>query len=82
MRVLCPVCGQRAIIGKNNRLSLQHCDLYCSCSDPVCGWSGVFNLSYSHTLSPSAKDNHELLRMLINAMAPEQRKKLQRDLAF
>ncbi|WP_417762194.1 ogr/Delta-like zinc finger family protein [Shewanella sp.] len=82
MRVLCPVCGSKAIIGKTNRLSIQVSDLYCSCGDPECGHTFVMNLSYSHTISPAAKQSSEVVRALIGCMPPEQRKQLQQELAL
>lgn len=80
MRVLCSECGSKAIIGKTNRLSLAHADLYCSCSNPECGHTFVANLSYSHTLSPSAKSSTQLVRQLIGSMSPSNRSQLQREL--
>lgn len=82
MRVLCPTCGNKAIIGKTNRLSLAHADLYCSCTEPECGHTFVANLSFSHTLSPSARTSSALVTELARAMAPTQRKQLQQELAL
>jgi hypothetical protein len=80
MRVLCTSCGQKAIIGKTDRLSVEHANLYCSCSDPECGHTFVANVSFSHTLSPSAKSSSQIVRQLVNAMSPENRSQLQREL--
>jgi hypothetical protein len=80
MRVLCTSCGKKAVIGKTDRLSLAHANLYCSCSDPECGHTFVANVSFSHTLSPSAKSASQLVRQLVNAMSPEHRSQLQREL--
>ncbi|MBW0280698.1 transcriptional regulator [Shewanella xiamenensis] len=82
MRILCTSCGKKAIIGKTDRLSVGHANLYCSCSDPECGHTFVTNLSFSHTLSPSAKTTSEIVSALVKALPPEQRKALQRELAF
>lgn len=82
MRILCTSCGKKAIIGKTDRLSVAHANLYCSCSDPECGHTFVTNVSFSHTLSPSAKNTSEIVSALAKALPPEQRRKLQRELAF
>lgn len=82
MRVMCPSCGAKAIIGKTNRLSLGHANLYCSCSDPECGHTFVSDLSFSHTLSPSAKSASSLIFELTKAMSPAQRQTLQQELAL
>lgn len=80
MRVLCPGCGSSAIIGKTNRLSLAHADLYCSCSDPECGHTFVTNLSFSHTLSPSSRTSSAIVSELARALSPVQRQQLQQEL--
>lgn len=82
MRILCTSCGKKSVIGKTDRLSLSHANLYCSCSDPECGHTFVTNVSFSHTLSPSAKNTSEIVTALAKALSPEQRKTLQRELAF
>jgi len=82
MKILCPECGCKAKIQKSNRISEKYSDLYCSCSDPECGHTFVLNLSFSHTLSPSAKTTSQLAFNLINALTPDERKKLQEQLNF
>lgn len=82
MRILCTVCGKKAVIGKTDRLSVSYANLYCSCTDPECGHSFVVNLSYSHTLSPSSKSASEVVTALARSLSPDQRKKLQQELAF
>ncbi len=82
MRVFCPECGAKSCIQKSNRISSKYADLYCSCSDPECGHSFVMNLSYSHTLSPSAKTTSQLTFEMVKALAPEQIKELQDQLSI
>ncbi|WP_025822481.1 ogr/Delta-like zinc finger family protein [Shewanella marina] len=82
MRVFCTVCGNRAHINKSNRLSLGYADLYCSCTEPECGHTFVANLTFSHTLSPSAKTTTALVSELAKALSPAQRKQLQQELNF
>jgi len=82
MRVFCPECGDKSRIQKTNRISSGYADLYCSCSDPECGHTFVMNLSFSHTLSPSAKTTSQLAIDLVRALAPEQRQELQQQLSI
>lgn len=82
MRVLCTVCGKKAVIGKTDRLSVGCANLYCSCTDPECSHTFVVNMSFSHTLSPSSKIASEVVTALARSLSPDQRKKLQQELAF
>ena len=81
MRVKCQ-CGCNAIINTTNRLSNDHAELYCSCTDPHCGHTFVVNLSYSHTLSPSSKTVSTIVSGLMRAMSPEQLQQLQQEMNF
>lgn len=82
MRILCPECGAKSCIQKSNRMSVTYSDLYCSCKDPECGHTFVMNLSFSHTLSPSAKTASQMAINLVRSLAPEQRKELQLELSI
>ncbi|HDY7702278.1 TPA: ogr/Delta-like zinc finger family protein [Vibrio vulnificus] len=82
MRVICPECGEKSRIQKSNRISASYSDLYCSCSDPECGHTFVMNLSYSHTLSPSAKTTKQLTFNMVKALTPEHRAELQHQLSM
>ncbi|QXO19225.1 ogr/Delta-like zinc finger family protein [Vibrio ostreae] len=82
MRVLCPECGEKARIQKSNRLTNSVADLYCACGDPECGHTFVMNLSYSHTLSPSAKTTSQIAFNLVKALPPEQRQQLKHQLSM
>lgn len=82
MRVICPECGEKARIHKSNRLTNSVADLYCACSDPECGHTFVMNLSYSHSLSPSAKTTSQLAFTLMKALPPEQRQELKQQLSI
>ncbi|WP_083543894.1 ogr/Delta-like zinc finger family protein [Moritella sp. JT01] len=80
MRVVCPDCGVKSRIQKTNRISNSYTDLYCSCNNAECGHSFVMNLSFSHTLSPSAKITSQMAVSLVRALTPEQLKELQLQL--
>ena len=76
MRVLkieCPDCGAKAIIKKTNRKHREIADIYCACSDVECGHTFVMNLTFSHTLSPSAKSGEVMLQQLISKLSPQQK---------
>jgi len=76
MRVLkieCPECGSNAVIRKTNRKHKELADIYCACADVECGHTFVMNLTFSHTLSPSAKKGDILLQQVIHSMSPQQR---------
>jgi len=82
MRILCPTCAAKAVIGKTDRISVGYANLYCSCTDPECGHTFVSTVSFSHTLSPSSKTASELVSAMFKALPPAERKKLQQELAF
>ncbi|HDZ8855691.1 TPA: ogr/Delta-like zinc finger family protein [Aeromonas dhakensis] len=73
MRVYCKECGQRGRITKTNRLSDDVSDLYCQCTDAECGHSWVATLSFSHSLSPSARTTNQMALVIIRGLSPEGR---------
>ncbi|MFS7361447.1 ogr/Delta-like zinc finger family protein [Rahnella inusitata] len=76
MRVLkieCPECGSKAVIRKTNRKHRDIADIYCACADVECGHTFVMNLTFSHTISPSAKTGDQLIQQVLSGMSPEQK---------
>ncbi|PWF54485.1 transcriptional regulator [[Kluyvera] intestini] len=73
LKIKCPDCGSPAIIKKTNRKHREIADIYCACADVECGHTFVMNLTFSHTLSPSAKSGDAMLQQLITNMSPEQK---------
>lgn len=73
LKIKCPDCGSQAIIKKTNRKHRDIADIYCACADVECGHTFVMNLTFSHTLSPSAKSGDVMLQQLINNMSPQQK---------
>ncbi|HCA3843857.1 TPA: ogr/Delta-like zinc finger family protein [Enterobacter hormaechei] len=76
MRVLmieCPECGSKAVIRKTNRKHREIADIYCACADVECGHTFVMNLTFSHTLSPSAKTGDSLVQTLLKNLSPDQK---------
>lgn len=62
MRVTCIRCKGPALIRTSREMSETLRQLYCICRDPECGHTFVMDLSFSHTLSPSALDLPERVR--------------------
>ncbi|EBV2165157.1 transcriptional regulator [Salmonella enterica subsp. enterica serovar Wangata] len=73
MKVYCPVCEARAVIKKTARKHKELSDLYCACTDVECGHTFVLNLTFSHTLSPSAKTGDLMVQKLLNSLSAEQK---------
>ncbi|WMV73634.1 ogr/Delta-like zinc finger family protein [Xenorhabdus griffiniae] len=73
LKIICPECGAKAVIRKTNRMHHEIADIYCSCADVECGHTFVMNLTFSHTISPSAKTGDILLRNVINHLSSQQR---------
>ncbi|HFJ4332302.1 ogr/Delta-like zinc finger family protein [Serratia liquefaciens] len=73
MKVNCTECGAAAIISKTNRKDPKLSDLYCQCSDVECGHTFVMNLTFSHTISPSARTGSSLVRSLLSLLRPEEK---------
>ena len=74
MVIYCPVCDARSVIKKTARKHKELSDLYCACTDVECGHTFVMNVTFSHTLSPSAKSDKALLTTLCNSLDSQQKK--------
>ncbi|HGM7112727.1 ogr/Delta-like zinc finger family protein [Serratia marcescens] len=71
IRVLCTECGSPAIVSKTNRKTPHFSDLYCQCTEVECGHTFVMNMTFSHTLSPSARSGRGLVKSLLSLLRPE-----------
>ncbi|WP_136165385.1 ogr/Delta-like zinc finger family protein [Brenneria corticis] len=76
MKVLCPECNGKAVIRKTVRKHRHISDLYCACADVECGHTFVLNVTFSHTISPSAKSQDSLLKGIVDTLNPERRQML------
>ena len=76
MRMSCATCQAVARIGKTNRKRPQLYDEYCYCSNVECGHSFVINVAFSHSVNPSALNGVGRGKELIDAIPPEERKRL------
>jgi len=61
MRIKCNRFGNPAFIQSSSQESDSVKKLYCICKNPKCAHSFVMDLSFSHTLSPSALDFPEVV---------------------
>lgn len=55
MRVYCKECRSKGRITSSDQLDPTFVKLYCQCNSATCGHTWVANLTFSHTLSPSAQ---------------------------
>ena len=76
MKVICPECGANSVIKKTARKHREIADLYCACSDYECGHTFVMNMTFSHTISPSAKSQGSLLRGLVDSLKSDDKQML------
>ncbi|MGO3882268.1 MAG: ogr/Delta-like zinc finger family protein [Proteus vulgaris] len=65
MKILCPDCGEKAIIRKTNRKHRQFSDLYCQCTNLECGMTFVLNVTFSHALNPGKKSVENMIDKFI-----------------
>lgn len=81
MRVKCTRCNYKAIIQSTSQESDSVKKLYCTCSNPDCGHTFVMDLSFSHTISPSAIDFPEPLLEKIKSYTPLQQRQFFENIA-
>ncbi|HIE9847144.1 ogr/Delta-like zinc finger family protein [Klebsiella aerogenes] len=73
LKIICNECEGPAIVTKTHRKTALFADLYCQCKDAECGHTFVLNVTYSHTLSPSARNGRQLVKSLLELLRPEDR---------
>ncbi|EPV1495274.1 ogr/Delta-like zinc finger family protein [Klebsiella pneumoniae] len=73
LKLFCPECKAPAIIRKSVPKGDLYSDLYCACTNVECGHTYVLNLTFSHTLSPSAMSVDRLVKELVGQLTPQQR---------
>lgn len=71
MRIKCDRCKHKARIETTREITPTFSHLYCSCTNPLCGHTFVVDLSFSHTLSPSALDLPEAMRAALRTCATQ-----------
>ncbi len=75
MRIVCLKCQNKAVIHSSSIESDEYKKLYCTCSNPECGHSFAMDLSFSHTISPSALDLPPEIREKLKEYTPYEQKK-------
>jgi Ogr/Delta-like zinc finger len=75
MRIRCPHCSKKAVITSTNVLNDAKTihNLYCACSDSLCGATFVFCLSYGHTINPPVKTTVQIALALVKRMSEEEK---------
>lgn len=71
MRIICDRCSSKARIETTREVTASFRHLYCSCTNAECGHTFVMDLSFSHTLSPSALDLPEATRAALRSCATQ-----------
>lgn len=72
----CPIYLANATIRKTSRNHPQLSDVYCKCTYLECRHTFVMNVSFSHTISPSALAGDGRVRELLNALGRDERKQV------
>lgn len=76
MRVYCKECQSKGRITTSEQLDPKFVKLYCQCNSAICGHTWVANLTFSHTLSPSAKAVDRLIFDRVRDMSRAQQQDL------
>ncbi|HAS89845.1 MAG TPA: transcriptional regulator [Desulfovibrio sp.] len=76
VKVVCIKCGSVGRIESSSQEGETVKKLYCSCKNPRCGHTWADELSYSHTISPSALDLPEQIREKLQLVPPAEQAKL------
>jgi hypothetical protein len=76
MRVYCTTCGHKGRISSRDNVTRAYAKLYCQCLDATCGHTWVSELSFSHTLRPSAQHLDTLLLDRFKSLPAAKQKEL------
>jgi Ogr/Delta-like zinc finger len=76
MQIDCIQCYGKAIVHSRKKLDTKVSQLYCSCKNPECGHTFVMDLTFSHTLSPSASQSKYMIMDLFRSLPEEDRRAL------
>ncbi|NIB44787.1 ogr/Delta-like zinc finger family protein [Pseudomaricurvus alkylphenolicus] len=79
MLVTCTECGSKATISSRQTKDPKVSDLYCTCKNVHCGHTFVSTLSFSHTISPSAKQSKGMMIDMLMAMPKHEQQQLLRQ---
>lgn len=70
VKVVCIRCGSVGRIESSSQEAETVKKLYCSCTNPECGHTFAMELTFSHTISPSALDLPEQIRQKLRNVIP------------
>lgn len=73
-KIICLECESNSVIKKTVRKHPQLSDIYCACNNVECGHTFVVNMTFSHTLSPSALTGAKAVKTMIDMMTPDQKR--------
>jgi hypothetical protein len=77
MQINCIKCGAKSVITSRNEIDPKLSQLYCACKNiEHCGHTFVMDLSFRHSISPSAQDRSALLINLLKSIPTAEREKL------
>lgn len=72
-KIICPECESNSVIKKTVRKHPHLSDVYCECNNVECGHTFVVNMTFSHTLSPSALTGDKAVKTMIDMITPKQK---------
>ncbi|NXZ86280.1 ogr/Delta-like zinc finger family protein [Serratia fonticola] len=73
LKITCAKCGARMHIRKTVWKTPEFADLYCTCTNVDCSKTGVFNVTWSHTISPSGLEGKGLIKALLERLRPDEK---------
>lgn len=73
MQIDCPKCTGKAIIYSRKKLDIKVSTLYCACKNEDCAHTFAMDLCYSHSLSPSKLEQHNMISDLLRTMPASER---------
>ncbi len=73
MQIDCPKCMNKAIIYSRKKLDIKVSTLYCACKNEDCCHTFAMDLCYSHSLSPSKLEQHNMISDLLRSLPASER---------
>lgn len=67
MRIHCTCCGRKARIRKRRDVTPAFTIFYCMCDNVECAHSFTVEMHFGHTISPSALDLPDIMRLKLEA---------------
>lgn len=79
MRIYCRECGEKAVITKTHRISMDVSEMYCSCTN--CGHRFVWSAGFKHSLTESLKEKTDVICLLFKGLPDSKKRDLLHMLA-